>query len=73
MTTGYRFRIRHARGKWRLETWEDEPPYGPGWQPAYTGAESVDVARAFLDTAAELHWDDDQHLSGEYRFEGAQR
>jgi len=62
------FRIRQARGAWRVETWDAEPPYGPGWQPAYTHAPSLDDARAFLDTASVLEWDDESRMSGRYTF-----
>lgn len=64
----FRFRIRAARGKWRVETWDAEPPYGPAWQPALSGALTVDEARGFFDGAAVLRWDDDSRMSGVYIF-----
>ena len=63
----YRFRIVARRGKWRVETWDAEPPYGPAWQPALTGCESADEARTFFDTATVLRWDPER-LSGHYSF-----
>ena len=66
--TLYTFRIRAARGKWKIETWEAEPPYGPGWQPAYSGAPTLDDARAFFDKAAVLTWDGPDRMSGRYTF-----
>jgi len=64
----YRFRIIRRRDTWRVETWDPEPPYGPAWQPAYSGALTIDEARAFLADARVLHWDDDSHLTGHYTF-----
>ena len=63
-----KFRIRLVRGSWRIETWEALPPYGPGWQPVYTGAPTLDDARAFFGTAKTLIWADGSHMTGEYSF-----
>jgi hypothetical protein len=66
--TLYTFRIRRdSRGKWRVETWDAEPPYGPGWSPALTGALTLDDARTFLDTAL-VEWSDDSRMGGRYTF-----
>jgi hypothetical protein len=64
----YTFRIRKARGAWRIETWENEPPYGPAWQPALTGCETIEQAREFFDTAKMLEWDNDSQMTGRYHF-----
>ena len=61
------FRIRPARGRWRVETWCAEPPFGPAWQPALTGALTVDEAREFFDTATVIEWDENR-LGGRYTF-----
>lgn len=42
------FRIRRVRADWRIETWFDEPPYGPGWQRMCTGNASAKEAADFM-------------------------
>jgi hypothetical protein len=64
----YAFRIRKARGAWRVETYDHEPPYGPGWQPAYSGAPTVEDCRAWLAPASLLEWDDETRMAGRYTF-----
>ena len=64
----FTFRIIRKGGKWRVETWDAEPPYGPAWQPAYSGAVTVEEARLFFDTATVLEWHDQAHMSGRYTF-----
>lgn len=77
----YRFRIHAARGKWRVETWEEARPEdcpagcsaaawanSRGWQPALTGALTIDEAREFFDGAAVLRWDDESRMTGVYTF-----
>ena len=44
----YDFRIVRKSGRhpWRVETWDAEPPYGPAWQPLYSGFDSLAEIRA---------------------------
>ncbi len=71
MNATFRFRIRRSGAKWRVETWDAEPPYGPGWQPLISGY--VSLAEAQVDFPANWRgvvFDDPTRMTGTFPSQG---
>jgi hypothetical protein len=69
----FRFRINKTGGnmpgatRWRVQTYDSEPPYGPGWSPLITGYRSLEEAQTeFPKQWHGVVFDNDSRLTGTF-------